>query len=82
MFTVLRAGGLSSLAADLDDSIIPAQEDRETLGGFVFDLFGRFPHEGEQVGYGSLLLTVNKVSGKRISEVKVERYDREVSDVA
>ena len=82
LFTVLRAGGLSSLAADLDDSIIPAQEDRETLGGFVFDLFGRFPHEGEQVGYGSLLLTVNKVSGKRISEVKVERYDREVSDVA
>jgi putative hemolysin len=82
LFTVLRPGGLSSLAADLDDSIIPAQEDRETLGGFVFDLFGRFPHEGEQVGYGGLLLTVNKVSGKRISEVRVERYDREMSDVA
>ncbi len=82
IFTVLRPGGLSSLAADLDDSIIPAQEDRETLGGFVFDLFGRFPHEGEQVRFGSLLLTVNKVSGKRISEVKVERYEREVSNVA
>lgn len=82
LFTVLRPGGLSSLASDLDESIIPTQEDRETLGGFVFDLFGRFPHEGEQVGYGSLLLTVNKVSGKRISEVRVERYDREMSDVA
>ncbi len=83
LFTVLRPGGLSSLASDLGESIIPAQEDRETLGGFVFDLFGRFPHEGEQVGFGSLLLTVNKVSGKRISEVKVERYGREVSsDVA
>jgi putative hemolysin len=82
LFTILRPGGLNSLADELDDSIIPAQEERETLGGFVFDLFGRFPHEGEQVRYGSLLLTVNKVSGKRISEVKVERHDREVSDVA
>ncbi|MFQ5788021.1 MAG: hemolysin family protein [Thermodesulfobacteriota bacterium] len=82
LFTILRTGGIKSLADELDESILPAQEDRETLGGFVFDLFGRFPHEGEKVEHGSLLFTVNKVSGKRISEVKVQRYDREVADVA
>ena len=65
LFTVLRGGGLSSLAEELEKSVIPIQEERETLGGFVFDLFGRFPNEGEQIGYGGLLLTVNKVSGKR-----------------
>lgn len=82
LFTVLRGGGLSSLAEELEKSVIPIQEERETLGGFVFDLFGRFPNEGEQIRYGGLLLTVNKVSGKRISEVKVGRSDRGVTDVA
>jgi len=82
LFTVLRPGGLKSLADDLDESILPEQEDHETLGGFVFDLFGRFPHEGEKVGHGSLLFTVVKVAGKRISKVKVERYENEVADVA
>jgi len=73
LFTILRPGGLKSLADELDESILPAEEDRETLGGFVFDLFGRFPHEGEKVEHGSILFTVNKVIGKRISEIKVQR---------
>jgi len=73
LFTILRPGGLKSLADELDESILPAEEDRETLGGFVFDLFGRFPHEGEKVEHGSILFTVNTVIGKRISEIKVQR---------
>jgi putative hemolysin len=82
LFTLIRSGGLKSLAAELDESILPPQEDHETIGGFVFDLFGRFPQEGERVGHGSLLFTVNKVTGKRISEVKVQRSEKEVTDVA
>jgi len=82
LFSVLRFGGLENLAAELELSILPAEEDHETMGGFVFDLFGRFPHEGEHVSYGSIIFTVNKVSGKRITEIKVERLKKEGSNVA
>ncbi|HEY7535757.1 MAG TPA: transporter associated domain-containing protein, partial [Thermodesulfobacteriota bacterium] len=82
LFSVLRSGGLENLAANLETSILPAEEDHETLGGFVFDLFGRFPHEGEHVAYGSIIFTVSKVSGHRISEIKVERLRKEETHVA
>ncbi|HEX3036900.1 MAG TPA: hemolysin family protein [Thermodesulfobacteriota bacterium] len=81
LFTVLRFGGLDNLGDELEESVLPAEEDHETVGGFVFDLFGRFPVEGERVDYGSLLFTVNKVTGKRIAEVKVQRMKKEVADV-
>jgi len=82
LFTVLRFGGLDTLADELEDSIIPAEEEHETVGGFVFDLFGRFPHEGEHVANGSITFTVNKVSGKRISELRVQRMKKEATNVA
>ncbi|MGH7890268.1 MAG: hemolysin family protein, partial [Thermodesulfobacteriota bacterium] len=82
LFTVLRFGGLDSLGDELEEAILPMEEDHETVGGFVFDLFGRFPHEGEHVAYGSVNFTVNKVDGKRISEIKVQRMKKEVADVA
>jgi putative hemolysin len=81
LFTVLRFGGLDNLGDELEEAILPAEEDHETLGGLVFDLFGRFPHEGEHVSYASLIFTVNKVTGKRITEIKVERMKKEVTDV-
>jgi CBS domain containing-hemolysin-like protein len=82
LFSVLRFGGLDNLGDELEESILPLEEDHETVGGFVFDLFGRFPHEGERVNYGSITFTVNKVSGKRIAEIRVERMKKEVTDVA
>ncbi len=82
LFIVLRSGGLENLAEELEASILPPEEDHETMGGFVFDLFGRFPHEGEHVAYGSIVFTVNKVSGKRISEIKVERLKKEGTNVS
>ena len=82
LFSVLRFGGLENLASELEASILPPEDDHETMGGFVFDLFGRFPHEGEHVTYGSIVFTVNKVSGKRIAEIKVERLKKEGANVA
>jgi CBS domain containing-hemolysin-like protein len=79
LFTVLRFGGLENLGAELEESILPDEEDHETVGGFVFDLFGRLPQEGEHVTHGSMLFSVNKVSGKRIAEIKVERMKKEVN---
>jgi CBS domain containing-hemolysin-like protein len=81
LFTVLRSGGLENLGDELESSIIPAEEDHETVGGFVFDLFGRFPAEGESVVHGSVVFTVNKILGKRITEIRVQRIKEGVSHV-
>jgi CBS domain containing-hemolysin-like protein len=82
LFTVLRYGGIENLGDELEESVLPSEEDHETVAGFVFDLFGRFPAQGERVSYGSLAFTVNKVSGKRITEIKIQRAKKEVADVA
>lgn len=83
LFMVLRFGGIESLGDELEESILPSEEDHETIGGFVFDLFGRLPQEGEYVRHGSMLFVANKVLGKRIMEIRIERVKKkEVADVA
>ncbi|NIT13110.1 MAG: DUF21 domain-containing protein [Candidatus Dadabacteria bacterium] len=82
LFSVLRYGGLEKLSAEIERSQLPSEELSETLGGFVFDQFGKFPKEGDQVTYNNLVFTVNKVFKKRIAEIKVERNMSEVADVA
>jgi CBS domain containing-hemolysin-like protein len=82
LFTVLRFGGLETLGEDLEQSILPAQEEHETVAGFIFDMFGKFPDEGDSVSHGSLVFRVNQISGKRITEIKVERLREEVAVVA
>ncbi len=82
LFTVIRFGGLNHLAETLEESVLPSEEHHETIGGLVFDLFGRFPMVEEQVSYEGLTFTVNKVMKKRLSEIKIEYVDKEVADVA
>jgi len=82
LFTVLRFGGIENLGQELEESVLPSEEDHETVAGFVFDLFGRFPSQGDSVSYSSLGFTVNKVSGKRITEIRIQRMKKEVADVA
>lgn len=82
LFTILRYGGIENLGEELEESVLPSEEDHETVAGFVFDLFGRFPSQGDTVSYKSISFTVNKVSGKRITEVRAKRMKKEVADVA
>ncbi len=82
LFMVLRFGGLDSLGEDLERSILPLEEDHETIAGFIFDMFGRFPKEGENVSHGAVTFQVNRISGKRITEIRVQRRGEEVADVA
>ena len=70
LFMVVRHGGLSKLWENIENSMLPT-EGQETMGGFIFDLFGRFPVEGETIDHGSLRFTVCKIQKKRISEIKV-----------
>ena len=46
-------------------------EDFDTVGGWVLDLFGRVPHRGESVEADGVRITVEKVHRTRILEVLV-----------
>ncbi|VAX20118.1 Magnesium and cobalt efflux protein CorC [hydrothermal vent metagenome] len=53
-------------------------EDIETVGGYVFHLFGYVPEWGESVKFSGLSFTVEGVSGTRITELKL-KVDAEVA---
>lgn len=46
-------------------------EEVETLGGFLFDLVGRVPAEGEILEYGGMDFTIQRLEGQRIAEVAI-----------
>lgn len=72
LFVVLRHAGIEVLGDIIEDCVLPSESEQETMGGFVFDLFGRFPVEGETVYLNSLKFTVKRIMKKRISEIRVE----------
>jgi putative hemolysin len=47
--------------------------DFNTLGGFVFGLFGRMPKVGEQLKYRNLKLEVLELEGRKITKIKVTK---------
>ncbi len=49
------------------------EEDFDTLGGFVFDLFGKIPAKHESVSYGSGEFVIQEMDGHKIMKVKVVR---------
>ena len=49
------------------------EDEFDTVGGFVFHLFGRPPKPSETISYENLTFTVEKTAGLRILEVQVER---------
>ena len=65
---------------DLNEALnlsIP-DEDFDTLGGFVFDLFGKIPVRYEKVNYNGLSFIIQEMDGHKIKTVKiVAQEDRE-----
>jgi CBS domain containing-hemolysin-like protein len=57
----------AELGLDLQD------EENDTIGGFVFSLFGRPPRAGERVQHGSLEFIAEAVDGIRLQRVRVLR---------
>ena len=49
------------------------EDEFDTVGGFVFHLFGRPPKPSETITYENLTFTVEKTAGLRILEVQVKR---------
>ena len=50
-------------------------EDFDTIGGYVFGLFGRQPKQGEWIDDGTYQFTVTETDGKRIGKVRIEKMD-------
>jgi CBS domain containing-hemolysin-like protein len=48
-------------------------EDFDTVGGYVFGLFGRQPKQGEWIDDGTYQFTVIETDGKRIIKVRIEK---------
>lgn len=48
-------------------------EDVATVGGLAYELFGRIPRAGESVDYRSWRLVVERVRGRRVERVSLER---------
>jgi len=45
----------------------------ESIGGFVFNLFGKIPAAGEKIDYNNLTFTVEKVLKRRMSKILITK---------
>ncbi len=60
--------------SELLDVELP-DEEWDTVGGLMMGLLGRLPSQGEEVELGGLKFTAERVKGRRIAKVLVERVD-------
>jgi putative hemolysin len=70
-FVVSGQSALDEVNEMLDTNL--QSTDFNTLGGFVFGLFGRMPKVGEQLRYRDLKLEVIELEGRKISKVKISK---------
>lgn len=64
---------------DLLDTHLPAEE-WDTVGGLLYGALGHVPHTGERVDVDSVRLTAERVKGRRISKVLVQRLERDADE--
>ena len=65
---------------DLNDKIetsIP-NEEFDTLGGFVFDIFGKIPAKFEKASWNGLDFIVQDMEGHRINQIKIIKRNDEI----
>jgi CBS domain containing-hemolysin-like protein len=67
---------------DLNETIEASlpDEEFETLGGFVFDLFGKIPAKYEKVSWNDFDFIVQDMEGHKVNVVKVIRRKKESGD--
>jgi CBS domain containing-hemolysin-like protein len=62
---------------------LPEEEDFDTIGGFVFNEFGRVPAAGEAITWqDSVRVTVLEASRRRVNRVRLERVHKESLEIA
>jgi len=55
---------------------LPESDEYETVGGFVFGLFGTQPGEGDSVSWENVTFTVERLQGGRLHKIRVVRTPR------
>lgn len=70
-FVVAGQSGLDEVNELLGSSL--QSNEFNTLGGFVFGLFGRMPKVGEQLKYKNLKLEVLELEGRKITKIKITK---------
>jgi len=61
------------------DVDLPATE-WDTVGGLMFNLLGHVPIEGETVTFSDLVFKAERIQGRRISKVRIERTAPEAAE--
>ncbi len=71
---VYRVSGKASIddVNELLETELP-DEGWDTVAGFVLDLFGKIPSEGEEQAYQGLVFRAEEVQGRRIAKVLITR---------
>lgn len=70
-FVVSGQSALDEVNELLD--VLLQSNDFNTLGGFVFGLFGRMPKVGEQLKYKNLRLEILELEGRKITKIKITK---------
>ncbi len=75
--TILASGKMSM--EDLKEllPLSPPEEDFDTVGGFVFHLFGKLPVRGDSVSHDHHTFRVEQMGKARILKVRIERETEE-----
>ncbi len=56
---------------------IPREDDVNTIGGFVMDLFGYVPKEGEEKKFGNITFEILKADARKVNRVKIKVEKKE-----
>lgn len=57
----------------LEEDVIPADGDYETLGGFIYDLTGKIPSEREGIDFGNYKFIIAELDGQRLMKIRIEK---------
>ncbi|MDR1272422.1 MAG: hemolysin family protein [Clostridiales Family XIII bacterium] len=61
---------------------LPDEFESDTIGGFVLELFGEFPEEGESVSYENLTFRIKELENFRIIALEIELTPGETGESA
>jgi CBS domain containing-hemolysin-like protein len=56
---------------------LPVDDDFDTLGGFVFDLFGKIPVKNEKIEYKDYDFIIQEMDGHKINSIKIVTHKKE-----
>jgi putative hemolysin len=73
-YTFQIDGGMRVEEANEEMSLdLPEGEDYETVAGFVLDLLGHIPKEGERLKYKQLKIVITEMRGMKIEKIRITK---------